>query len=240
MIDSSVLLTLGIGNSVIELSSVFGHMFDNFGRVIRPLLPFIQHEGRKMSENTPVDRRIRKTEAALWQALFGLLQSHDWDQINVQMICKAADVSRSTFYTHYPTKQDLLDAGFALGAAEFTAQIMAIPPDHSRLPTLDWLLDHVVASSGFMRRIAGSSASHAIWSRFRATTTDQLRKDLVRKSVTASDAEMTFIAGGIFACIEAWVATGCKQPQAKLAQALNDQIRRVLSPPTTRPDQPTL
>ena len=62
-----------------------------------------------------LDRRALRSRRMLWDALFALLQDHDWADINIQMICQKAVVARSTFYVHFPTKQDLLDSGFSFG-----------------------------------------------------------------------------------------------------------------------------
>ena len=73
------------------------------------------------------DRRSIRSRRLLWEALLALLQTEDWAEITVQKICDQADVARSTFYAHYQTKQDLLDAGFALGLQEINRQISALP-----------------------------------------------------------------------------------------------------------------
>lgn len=55
------------------------------------------------------DRRIRKSQQAIEQALLTLLTQRTFDQISVQQIVKEADVNRSTFYAHYLDKYDLLE-----------------------------------------------------------------------------------------------------------------------------------
>jgi AcrR family transcriptional regulator len=162
----------------------------------------------RMAEN-PSDRRVRRTEAALWRALLALMQDHDWGDISVQMICDHADVARSTFYAHYPAKQDLLHAGFASGASEIEEVIRAIPADPARLPTVVWLVGHVADSSGFLRRVQGTQPGQAILQRFRATVTACLRRDLERLSLSPADNDLAFAVGGTFGAIEHWVSRSC-------------------------------
>ena len=181
-----------------------------------------------MSDNSPTDRRSARSRLALWQALLALLQDRDWAEINVQMICDRADVARSTFYAHYPAKQDLLDAGFALGAVEIERRIMALPADPTRIYTLDWLVDHVGSSQGFLRRGQGSAAGAIIMARFRLMATELLRRDLQRQAVVATDADLAFVIGGIFAGIDLWITTGCREPQAVLIKRLRGQMDAVL------------
>ena len=62
-------------------------------------------EGDKMSH----DRRVRKTQTAIKDALITLLEKKRFEEITIQEISDLADVNRSTFYTHFIDKYDLLD-----------------------------------------------------------------------------------------------------------------------------------
>ncbi len=181
-------------------------------------LPAIQHKVRMMPDT---DRRSARSRRVLWQALLALLQDHDWADISILMICARADVARSTFYAHFPTKQDLLDAGFADGAA-------AIAQNLGDTPTLAWLVAHAADSQGFMRRVKGSAAGHSIQARFHAMTRAMLQQDLARQYGVVSDSDITFIAGGVFATIDAWVTQGCREAQGVLLGRLQGQIGAVL------------
>ncbi len=54
------------------------------------------------------DRRSRRTQKLLEEALFSLMQEKRYDIITVQDIIDRANVGRSTFYSHYMDKEDLL------------------------------------------------------------------------------------------------------------------------------------
>lgn len=54
------------------------------------------------------DRRIRKTHELLREALASLIAEKPYDSIVVKEILDRADVGRSTFYTHFRDKDDLL------------------------------------------------------------------------------------------------------------------------------------
>ena len=55
------------------------------------------------------DKRITKTKRALKSALLKLLTTQAFDVISITELCKIANVSRITFYTHYKDKFALLD-----------------------------------------------------------------------------------------------------------------------------------
>ena len=54
------------------------------------------------------DARVKRTRDALGDALIALMQEKPFDTITVQDVLDRAHVSRSTFYTHYSDKDDLL------------------------------------------------------------------------------------------------------------------------------------
>ena len=57
------------------------------------------------------DRRVQKTRMALHQALISLMRTQKYDAILVQDILDHANVGRSTFYSHFRDKDELLLGG---------------------------------------------------------------------------------------------------------------------------------
>lgn len=55
-----------------------------------------------------MDRRQRKTHEAIFKSFNELLTKKNYNSITVQEIIDKADIGRTTFYSHFDTKEDLL------------------------------------------------------------------------------------------------------------------------------------
>ncbi len=80
------------------------------------------------------DRRIQKTLSLLREALVSLIAEKRYDSIVVKEILDRANVGRSTFYTHFRDKDDLLISGIQ--------DLLGPMPSPTRTPgkSQDWIL----------------------------------------------------------------------------------------------------
>src|SRR6266545_7388977 len=73
---------------------------------------FVRHLRTASEDKVPgkhvKDRRIQKTQALLREALVSLIHEKPYDAIAVTEILERANVGRSTFYTHFRDKDELL------------------------------------------------------------------------------------------------------------------------------------
>jgi AcrR family transcriptional regulator len=58
-----------------------------------------------------LDRRIQKTRKLLSESLIALILEKGYERVTIQDIIDKANVGRSTFYTHYENKEQLLVEG---------------------------------------------------------------------------------------------------------------------------------
>ncbi len=108
------------------------------------------------------DRRTQRTQHVLQDALLELLKVKHYDAISVLDIIEKANVGRSTFYAHYPTKDDLLKSGFERILDRIVEQLVFDPA--SRKLTLDTapLFHHALGHAGLYRTLAWGSGFEVI------------------------------------------------------------------------------
>ena len=73
-----------------------------------------------MTRGPGIDRRAARTQAALHRALMSLILKKPYEAITITDVCKAANVSRSTFYAHFADKDDLKRSGLDTMREEVT------------------------------------------------------------------------------------------------------------------------
>ncbi len=88
------------------------------------------------------DRADRRTRRLIAEALIALMVEGRYDRITVQEIIDRADVGRSTFYTHYRDKDDVLTSEFERVLALLQQHLDRVGADDQLFPSLS-LFRHV-------------------------------------------------------------------------------------------------
>jgi AcrR family transcriptional regulator len=161
------------------------------------------------------DRRVQKTHRVLREALDSLIREKSYDSIAVQEILDRANVGRSTFYTHYRDKDELLVSGIydMLNAARAT-QLASSAGRHERvlsfsLPVFEHVDRHRRAGEGRMGT-RGRAILHEHLRRVLGDlVADDLRKDLqTRGKATGevpSDLLVQYVASTFVLVLNWWV-----------------------------------
>lgn len=115
-----------------------------------------------MTNRTP-DRRVQRTRRLLHQALMSCIRGKKYESITVQEILDRADVGRSTFYTHFRDKDELLVSGLQhLKSLLQTAQAASVaPPGKSYERIIGFsraMFEHAYEHRELHRALVGSSA----------------------------------------------------------------------------------
>ena len=75
------------------------------------------------------ESRYQYTASLMDEALLLLLEQKDYDAITVKEVCQKAGVSRSTFYLHYETMNDLLEETVGMINDRFKASLSSVPAE---------------------------------------------------------------------------------------------------------------
>lgn len=175
-----------------------------------------------------IDRRVARTRQQLQAALIGLMQERAFDQITVEEICAAANVGRSTFYTHYTGRDDLLRKGLKDFEAELTdgsTNRGTLPSDTaSRFAFVLPMLAHAQGHADHYRAHLTPSGGGGV----ALETIHDIVLGLVRREIRSEDAIAPgdklasqvgeqFMAGGFVAILTWWLASGGKPSPERVA-----------------------
>ncbi|NYJ34758.1 TetR/AcrR family transcriptional regulator [Nocardiopsis aegyptia] len=126
----------------------------------------------------PVDRRVRRTQAALQDALTEIIKDQDLSRVSVADVVKQAGVSRSTFYDHYRDVHELSEAACT---AVIDSVVDAIPkPDRGNATTrLRLFFANLAEHAGLFRAVLGPQGSARVIDHLRRRTTDACHAAMV-------------------------------------------------------------
>jgi AcrR family transcriptional regulator len=173
-----------------------------------------------------LDRRSRRSRAALESALLELIAEQDLTQISVADVTGRADVHRSTFYEHYTDVHDLAESACTSlfdGLLTATSGLAAAGgTEASMRATLTALYVHVSDHRALYRALLGPSGSARVINHLLARTADSVRDGL---SGAAFDSlELTplsgLIAGALLGTVAEWLRRDCAESPEELSAAV--------------------
>lgn len=148
-----------------------------------------------------LDRRSRRTRAALHRAFVELLLEQGYEALKIGTVAQRADVGRSTFYEHYRTKHDLLRASI-VGPFSILADLVNPAVSTGALTALlRHFRDHQqvarVLLSWPTRPLLGSTLAKLILERLTCLSSDAIRIPLEVSARQIADAQLSLV--------ESWV-----------------------------------
>jgi AcrR family transcriptional regulator len=154
------------------------------------------------------DRRVQRTRRTLREALVSLLLERGWEAVSVQDVCERADVGRSTFYTHFADKEDLLVGGFDDLRKALRRQL-APPQAGHPLPFAHGMIEHAHEQQRLFRALVGKRTGQVVLRRFRELVIELVREDMARLASPGPtlDAAAHFIAGAFLELLTWWLET---------------------------------
>jgi AcrR family transcriptional regulator len=174
-----------------------------------------------------VDRRIPRTQAMLHRALNTLILKKGYEAITIKDICDAANVSRSTFYAHYTSKDDLKQVGFEplrrqLVDRQKEAHATLRDNRHRSLAFSLTMFEHARDHRDHYRALVGSRGGTVSLRRIRKILSDLVRNELAATvdkdsaDVIPRDFVVQFVVGAYMAILTSWLDGGAKLPPQRI------------------------
>ena len=166
----------------------------------------------------PMDRRVQRTRDALRGALMGLMVDIGWDAIEVQMLCERANIGRSTFYQHYPSKESLLNASFSDLRDGLMQGAMSTQVSSQGMPFLPGLLAHVHEAQEVFRALLGRRSGHYVQDRFKELLIELLDKESAgaKTPLWQLSARSHYLAGALFEMLVWWLGSNRPHTAAEI------------------------
>lgn len=170
----------------------------------------------------------------LQHALNSLILKKNYEAITVHDICAAANVGRSTFYSHYKSKDDLKRKGFEKLHKELVGrqtEALAEKEGSDRILSFSLaMFEHARDHLGNYRALVGGRGGAVSLASIR-----KLLSDLVRRELAATDDKnapdlvprelaVQYFVGAYMAVLIWWLDGGAKLPPARM-----DAMFRVLA-----------
>jgi AcrR family transcriptional regulator len=182
------------------------------------------------------DRRVQRTRRAIHEGLMSLVANGSYDAITVQHILERANVGRSTFYSHFREKDDVL-----LASVDDLRLMLTAAQQAGKSPRTSH--ENVIAFSRAMfdhaaeyKKVYRTLVTAQVWPRVRQeihnAIAELIRRDVRMLRVRASmppDLLVHYLASTFMSVLTWWL-----ENRASLAPSDVDRLYRELVLPTLR------
>jgi len=165
------------------------------------------------------DRRTLKTKKLLANALKELILEKEYKAITIQEIIDRANVGRSTFYTHYESKEQLL-----LGNINFQESLVDVPGDDENYPmgiNIAYLFSHTKDHILLFKAMSGNRSIDILGNYFMELCSSKIIIHLKRQPAFRKHKQMLCYkaqaaAGGMIRMMFKWLEDGAKVPEEEM------------------------
>jgi AcrR family transcriptional regulator len=158
-----------------------------------------------------VDRRIKKNQTAIMNALMQLIAEKDFEKITINEIADRADVNRGTIYSHYSDKYDLLDKCIEahlehlIESCYFVDESEPFPSKISLLRTLE----QIEKNAPFYMTLLQNKGIPSFRSHLQEMMNKRIKEQIVENDLSqdelSKDIFVQFLSSAIVGVIEWWL-----------------------------------
>ncbi len=179
-----------------------------------------------------IDRRVLKTKHSLSKALIELIQEKHYDSITVQDVIDRANVGRSTFYTHFRDKEDLLMGDWKKALDFFLKQFKWENLKSGRFVPIAELFAHLKDFHPFYRALVKSSKIERLFNNGKRYFAEIIEKELDSHIIDKTSLSVplpilsNYLAEEIFSQLKWWLDNN--MPYS--AREMDDTFHQLIMP----------
>jgi AcrR family transcriptional regulator len=135
-------------------------------------------------KDNQLDRRSLKTRQAIQEALYSLMQEKQYNKIVIQEIIDRANVGRSTFYSHFNTKDELLISSIEHlmeSMNEYVISYIEHNGDSSKLIPVTELFEHIKENSRIMKGLMKAQSVELFFDKAKAYWNIKIEQSLIKR-----------------------------------------------------------
>jgi AcrR family transcriptional regulator len=188
-----------------------------------------------------IDRRVRATRDGLGDALIALMHEKPFETITVQHVLDRANVSRSTFYTHYSDKNDLFLSDVEDLWEMMSTALIRRGDTSNRVAPVQELFSHVADMRQFIASMTASEKVRDVMELGQghfARAIDQ-RLAMISATRNLSDTRRSALAhasaGSLFSLLNWWIHHGGATTPAQMDTLYHQTLWSGITPSVLRP-----
>ena len=185
-----------------------------------------------------MDRRQQKTRSAIFEAFTVLIEKKNYSKIAIQEIIDEANIGRTTFYSHFETKDALLNAmcdelfGHILNdALDLEHSHGLYPEEESEVSIFFHILAHLQENDRNILRLLSGESNEIFMRCFKKGMITVIEKRLLpkkKKSSVPHDFLVNHIAGSFIELVYWWIEGGMKYTPKELDEYFRSAIEPLI------------
>lgn len=184
-----------------------------------------------MIENE-LDRRVIKTRQIIYEAFYSLMQEKQYDKITVQEIIDLANVGRSTFYSHFATKDELLESSIENMMEQLSLHMSNVVEDDGRdrlIPVVEFF-QHVKENSRLIKSLIKGRSADLFATKFQSCLNERIETHLCSKIEIGKENGIpvsiliNYISSTLIFFLKWWLDNKMKYTPAQMEQYFNELV----------------
>ncbi len=159
------------------------------------------------------DLRIKRTQKAIIDAFYELLEEKSFNNITIIDICDKALINRGTFYTHFEDKYQLLDKCIMDIMYGFDDEVDKVHGDSDLIvyyhDVLDVIMTYLTAQRKHLKTIITKADSSLVFDKVHAILIDNIVRKVgklpVKDHPVPVEILAEFFSGGVIQLVKWWI-----------------------------------